>query len=111
MATVNKNRFSDWFVLYLEDASLDSDVTDGAAFEVDYDESSVAGTDYFLGAELNDVLDIVQQEMEELVESSAVEDTGPLAIVYEGTLGGTLTPVAVVRPEVSISVTFRAVKN
>jgi hypothetical protein len=109
MASV-KNRFGDWLVLYLEDASL-NDVTDGAAFELDYSESSVAGTDYFLGAELNDVLDVVKQEMEELVEGSAVEDTGPLAIVYEGTLGGTLTPVAVVRPEVSISVTLRATKN
>jgi hypothetical protein len=103
----NKNRIGDWLVLYLEDASTytSSEATAPVIFGVNYGEGSVTAADCYLETRLNEVLSAVQDEVEESVEDAAPED-GLMAIVYEGTLGGTLTPVAVVRPEFKVSTTM-----
>jgi hypothetical protein len=103
----SKNRISDWLVVYLQDANIytPSVVTPAVVFGIDYEEGSTTAVDCYLNTRLNEVLGAVQDEMEEYLEGGSPED-GMLAIVYEGMLGGTLTPVAVVRPTVRVSTTM-----
>jgi hypothetical protein len=100
----SKNRISDWLVLYLQDASTytPSGATAPVVFGIDYGDGSTTAVDCYIGIRLNEVLSVVEDEIQKSVESSSPED-GLLAIVYEGVLGGTLTPVAVVQPTVKVS--------
>jgi hypothetical protein len=100
----NKNRIGDWLVLYLQDASTYTlnEPTAPVIFGVDYGKYVVTAADCYLDTKLNEVLSVVQDEVEESVADAAPED-GLMAIVC--TLGGTLTTVAVVRPEFKVSTT------